>query len=328
MREIETSALQMWERICDQHYFSDQLKFLLRNEMQKDSEIDDGRNGLKKIKDGIRRALHILSDSCCYRHNSPTIRSSLQLPIHYQAGKADFEEVGLGDAFESNSTLGNDAAERINTALGSTVLTAETNLQDAVSLIWARVPGAGARIARIVRAALDPGAPDTRWARHLAECACAGGCQLISPGVYLGSYRSATDAGAVAALGATCAVNCTAYRFAYPPAVASAVRCAVDQDCYSCRQLRPALRALRRWLAEGRTAVVHCVEGRFRSATVAAAWLMLRAGLPADAAAAEVRARRPWARPKRFVLRALELHARAASAAAGCSLEDAALGPP
>jgi hypothetical protein len=177
---------------------------------------------------------------------------------------------------------------------------------------------------------MEPASPagPARWGALLAEAASSAGCQLISPGVYLGSYRSATDAAAVAALGVTCAVNCTAYRFAYPPPVADAARCAVDQDCYSCRQLRPALRALRRWLAGGRRAVVHCVEGRFRSATLAAAWLMLREGLPPDAAADAVRARRPWARPKRFALRALALHAAAAAAAGGGSLEDAVLGPP
>jgi hypothetical protein len=321
------TALQIWGTISNQHIIHEQLDQILINEIEKDSEFHDDRNALKRIKDGLRRALHILSDSCCHRHCPPILRPSLQLPIHYQPTQADFDEVGLGEAFTSNSFLTDSTAARINAALGTEV-SAVTKLHDAISVIWARVPGAGPRIARIVRAAMEPAPPEPRWSRYLSECACASSCQLISPGVYLGSYRSATDADAVAAMGATCVVNCTAYRFAYPPAVSHAVRCAVDQDCYSCRQLRPALRQLRRWLGDGRTTVVHCVEGRFRSATVAAAWLVIRAGLPADAAAARVRALRPWARPKRFALRALEMHARTAAAAAGCGLEEAVLGLP
>lgn len=56
-------------------------------------------------------------------------------------------------------------------------------------------------------------------------------------------------------------------------------------------ELAPRLRAA--WAAGGRV-VVHCAAGLGRSGTVAAC-LLLRAGLPADAAIAAVRAARPGA---------------------------------
>jgi hypothetical protein len=326
------TAIEVWERIESQHKFTYEFRQLISRELIADSEIQDDRSNIKRSKDGLRRALHLLSDSCSHRHNEPEPRSASLLPEHYRAMPADFDAIGLGEQFAANSPLDPSVAARLNAALGAAAISPGTGLRDAAALLWQHVPGAGPRIARLLRAALDPAAPagPGRWEALLAQAASAASCQEVSPGVYLGSYRSATDAAAMAALGVTRAVNCTAYRFAYPPAVAESARCAVDQDCYSCRQLRPALRALRRWLADGRRAIVHCVEGRFRSATLAAAWLMLREGLPPDDAAAAVRARRPWARPKRFVLRALHAAAAAAVAAGGgsSSLEDALLGPP
>jgi protein-tyrosine phosphatase len=61
--------------------------------------------------------------------------------------------------------------------------------------------------------------------------------------------------------------------------------------------LERAARAAGAWLDEGRTVYVHCRAGWQRSATAAAAVLVARDGLSADAALAAVRHRRPVARP-------------------------------
>ena len=101
-------------------------------------------------------------------------------------------------------------------------------------------------------------------------------------------------------------MNCTGYDLPYPPCVNAVHRLAVDQRSYARGPLERAVAALRAWVAhEGRTVLVHCVEGRFRSATLAAAYLMAEAAMSPVEAAAVVRGARPWARPKGFVLRAL-----------------------
>jgi protein-tyrosine phosphatase len=51
------------------------------------------------------------------------------------------------------------------------------------------------------------------------------------------------------------------------------------------------------WLTEGERVYVHCRAGMQRSATVAAAIVMLRDGLDAPAALEHIRARKPSARP-------------------------------
>jgi atypical dual specificity phosphatase len=51
------------------------------------------------------------------------------------------------------------------------------------------------------------------------------------------------------------------------------------------------------WLAQGERVYVHCRAGMQRSATVAAAIIMLRDGLDAPAALEHIRARKPSARP-------------------------------
>jgi protein-tyrosine phosphatase len=51
------------------------------------------------------------------------------------------------------------------------------------------------------------------------------------------------------------------------------------------------------WLAEGERVYVHCRAGMQRSATVAAAIVMLRDGLDARVALERIRARKPSARP-------------------------------
>jgi protein-tyrosine phosphatase len=51
------------------------------------------------------------------------------------------------------------------------------------------------------------------------------------------------------------------------------------------------------WLADGERVYVHCRAGMQRSATVAAAIVMLRDGLAAPVALKRIRARKPSARP-------------------------------
>ena len=62
-------------------------------------------------------------------------------------------------------------------------------------------------------------------------------------------------------------------------------------------QIERATRIGLEWLAQGERVYVHCRAGMQRSATVAAAIVMLRDGLDAAAALERIRARKPSARP-------------------------------
>ncbi len=84
----------------------------------------------------MRRVLHILSDSCSHRHSSPEPRSASLLPEHYRAGPADFEVIGLGEQYYTNSLLDATASGRINAALGAAVVEPGTGLLDAATLLW------------------------------------------------------------------------------------------------------------------------------------------------------------------------------------------------
>ena len=61
--------------------------------------------------------------------------------------------------------------------------------------------------------------------------------------------------------------------------------------------IETATRVALRWLGDGERVYVHCRAGMQRSATVAAAIVMLRDGLEAPAALDHIRARKPSANP-------------------------------
>ena len=139
----EVNSLGIWESIEKQHIFPDQMNSLILDELSADSAIEDERDSLKRAKDGLRRALHILSDSCSHHHIPAQLRPGEQLPQHYQAALEDFEDVGLGEAYLANAPIGESAAARITASLGAGVVSASMRLQDTVPAIWERVPGAG-----------------------------------------------------------------------------------------------------------------------------------------------------------------------------------------
>jgi hypothetical protein len=199
-------------------------------------------------------------------------------------------------------------------------------VQGAARAVASLLPAAGPRVALYVSAALQaattagtstraaaapgPAAHPFSLEALAAEAACAPHCQAVAEGVYLGSHMAATSPKALAACGITAVLNCTPYAFEYPPCVRASLSVHVDQASYARGAMAQAVGAVQAWLSSGQhhAVLIHCIEGRFRSATVAAAVLMQPPTcLGADAAVAAVRLARPWARPKRFALRALEL---------------------
>lgn len=288
---------------------------------------------LKLSKNCLRRALHVI-DSVLPESPPTDLVPATRIATHYQPRGDDLVAVGLGAAWKGSEQLSPLAIEALTrmvpglTFSRSDGSSSQLTVREAALAIAAVLPAAGPRVAAYVAAATllqskstgggcGADSPATLVAtqetatalesRLAAEARSATTCQLVAPGLYLGSHVSATDAALLAGLGVSAAVNCTGYDLPYPPCVTAVHRLAVDQSSYARGPLERAVAALRGWIGEGRTVLVHCVEGRFRSATLVAAYLMAVAGtaLSAEEAAARVREARPWARPKGFVLRAL-----------------------
>ena len=134
----------------------------------------------------------------------------------------------------------------------------------------------------------------------------------IVPGLWLGSYKAATDSKWLGSKGIKCVFNCTK-DIPFVPDIQRKYRIPVDDNLQA-----DEIRNLELWAYEivlkltreyktGQPMLVHCAAGMQRSAASTAMFLMATRGLTVDESIAYIQARRPIAfRPNANFRPALE----------------------